>query len=282
MQAPGIRAPIVGREMARRKAGPAEGDQTRDYRMISALERGLRVLRAFGPDNRLIGNAEISQRVGLPKPTVSRITFTLTELGYLVHDADLARYALGPGVLSLGFDVLAGMEIRDIARPIMRRLAEGAEASVFLGVPSGLEVIYVESCRSPVSMAIRLDVGSRLPMARTGIGRAYLAALPEDQRETLMARLAEAHGDDWPSVGAALKAAIATAQERGFATAIGEWIPESNSAGAVIRRRDGSPAYLLNLGGLRSIITQEKLETDLGHRLAAAAREIETAARGIL
>lgn len=274
--------------MARRKAGTIntddgiEGGDIRDYRMISALERGLRVLRAFGPDNRPIGNAEISERVGLPKPTVSRITFTLTELGYLVHDTDLARYALGPGVLSLGFDVLAGMEIRDIARPIMRRLAEGAKASVFLGVPSGLEVIYVESCRSPVSMAIRLDVGSRLPMATTGIGRAYLAALPAVQREELISRLADAHGADWARLGPALRGALATAQERGFATAIGEWIPESNSAGAAILRRDGTPAYLLNLGGLRSIITQEKLETDLGHRLAAAAREIEQAAWGIL
>jgi DNA-binding IclR family transcriptional regulator len=250
--------------------------------MVSALERGLRVLRAFGPDNRPIGNAEISERVGLPKPTVSRITFTLTELGYLRYDADVARYTLGPAVLTLGFDVLAGMEIRDVARPIMRRLAEGADASVFLGVPSGTEVIYVESCRSPVSMTIRLDVGSRLPMATTGIGRAYLAALPEEAREELIARIAPAYGADWPPVEAKLRTAIAEAKTRGFATTIGDWIAEANSAGAVIRRPDGTPAYLLNLGGLRSIITRKRLESDLGHRVAAAAREIEEAARGIL
>ena len=70
------------------------------------------------------------------------MTFTLTELGYLKYDEDIGRYSLGPGVLTLGYDVLAQMEIRDIARPYLQALAEYADASVYLGVPNGTEMIY--------------------------------------------------------------------------------------------------------------------------------------------
>jgi len=265
-----------------RRKNPAPEDGSKDYRINSSLARGLSVLRAFGPDNRPIGNAEIAKRVDLPKATVSRLTFTLTELGYLEHDEETGRYSLGPGVLTLGYDVMAQMEIRDIARPHMQQLANYADASVYLGVPNGTEFVYVEACRTPASMAIRLGVGSRIPLAVTGMGRAYLAALPEAERKKLIVACAAEHGDDWARIEPKLDAAIAEAEQHGFARSDGDWITEANSAGAVIRRPDGRPVYGVNVGGLRSIITTERLKTDLGPRLLAVARQIEHIAHGML
>lgn len=249
---------------------------------MSALARGLSVLRAFGPDNRAIGNAEIAKRVGLSKPTVSRITFTLTELGYLRYDEDVGRYTLGPGVLTLGYDVMAQMEIRDIARPLMQELADYADANIYLGAPDGTEIIYIEACRTPASMAIRLGVGSRIPLPTTGMGRAYLAALTREKREQLIKQLAPDYGDDWPEVEAKMREAITFAEEHGYGLSGGDWVSEANSAGAVIRRRDGYPVYAINVGGLRSIITNERLESDLGPRVLGVARQIEHYARGML
>jgi len=186
--------------VARRKTEQDLADGDKDYRFNTSLARGLSVLKAFGPDNRPIGNAEIAKRVDLPKATVSRLTFTLTELGYLTYDDDIGRYSLGPAVLSLGYDVLAQMEIGDIARPFMQELAEYADGSVFLGMPSGTELVYIQACRSPVSMTIRLGIGSRIPMAKTGMGRSYLAALPEDDRAALLERMAHDFGDEWPEI----------------------------------------------------------------------------------
>ncbi|SEP00009.1 DNA-binding transcriptional regulator, IclR family [Salinihabitans flavidus] len=258
-----------------------DDDTTPDYRRVTALERGLSVLRAFGPGNRPLGNAEISQRVGLPKPTVSRITFTLTELGYLLYLPDVARYRLGPAVLTLGYDVLAQMGIREIARPLMQELANETEASVFLGVPTDTEIIYVESCRSPTSMTIRLDIGSRIPLATTGMGRAYLAALPEDELEALLVRIAPKYGSDWPEVENRMRRALTHAQKAGFALSIGEWIAEANSAGVVIQGSGTRPSYILNIGGLRSIITAEKLRNELAPRLVALARHLEHVGHGL-
>ncbi len=272
----------IGSAVQRKNEKSPPNREEKDYRFMTALARGLSVLHAFGPDNRPLGNAEIAERVGLAKPTVSRITFTLTELGYLNHLEDLRKYQLGPGVLTLGYDVMAQMEIRDIARPYMQELADYADASIYLGVPSGLEIIYIEACRTPASMAIRLGVGSRIPLPTTGMGRAYLAALPDEERELLLPELAQQFGGDWPKIKRAMDKAIKTARECGFAMTVGEWIPEANSAGAVIRRPDGYPVYALNVGGLRSIITDKRLKNDLGPRVLGVARQIEHVARALL
>jgi DNA-binding IclR family transcriptional regulator len=268
--------------LARRKLTLPSGSSEKDYRINTALSRGLSILSTFGPDNRPIGNAEIASRVGLPKATVSRLTFTLTELGYLKYDDDIGRYSLGPAVLTLGYDVMAQMEVRDIARPYMQELADYADASVYLGAPNGTELIYVEACRTPGSMAIRLGVGSRIPMHSTGMGRAYLAALPEVARETLIVELAAEYEGDWAEIEPRMRAEIARAQERGFALSHGDWISEANSAGAVVRRADGQPVYAVNVGGLRSVVTTVRLEADLGPRLLGVARQIEHMGRGML
>lgn len=246
---------------------------------MTALERGLSVLRIFPPGNRPLGNAEIAEAVGLPKATVTRITHTLTALGYLRYDTDRRKYQLGPGVLSLGYNVLAQMEIRDSARPLMRELADYADASVYLAVPDGTDMVYVEACRAPTSMVIRLGVGSRVPMAQTSIGRAYLAALPPEERAALFERIAETYSKaEWPRVKKEALLEIAEAEKRGYAVTIGGWISESNSAGCVIRRVDGYPAYAINVGGLASLVNEKRIHADLAPRLVKLSRQIERAA----
>src|SRR5689334_17253566 len=96
------------------------GEQpARDRQFVAALARGLEILRVFAPNERMLGNQEIAQRTGLPKPTVSRLTHTLTKLGYLTYSARLGKYQLGTPVLSLGYAALANMDVRLVARPFM-------------------------------------------------------------------------------------------------------------------------------------------------------------------
>ena len=100
----------------------------KDRKFVTALARGLDVLRAFEPRDNLLGNQEIARRTGLPKPTVTRLTYTLTKLGYLSYNKELERYQLGMGVLALGYATLANFGIRQIARPYMQDLAEEVNA----------------------------------------------------------------------------------------------------------------------------------------------------------
>src|SRR5258706_783936 len=115
-------------------SGPHSYEHDGDRKFAPTLARGLEVLRCCTPVEPMLGNKEISVRTGLPKPTVSRLTYTLTKLGYLRHNMRMGKYQLGSAVLSIGYPLLASMSIRQIARPFMKELADYANGSVNIGV----------------------------------------------------------------------------------------------------------------------------------------------------
>jgi DNA-binding IclR family transcriptional regulator len=104
---------------------PEEDDTNGDRQFVTALHRGLEVLRAFRPTDSIgLGNREIAERTGLPNSTISRLTYTLLKLGYLVYDETTGRYRVGVPVLSLGYASLGGSWLRDIVQPRMQALAD--------------------------------------------------------------------------------------------------------------------------------------------------------------
>jgi DNA-binding transcriptional ArsR family regulator len=82
-------------------------DESHDRQFVNALARGLEILRCFRPGEIYLTNTELAKRTGLPKPTISRLTHTLTRLGYLEYSEDQGRYQLGSGVLALGYSLLS-------------------------------------------------------------------------------------------------------------------------------------------------------------------------------
>src|SRR5882762_9200489 len=96
--------------------GLAGADEEKtDRQFVTALARGLEVLRAFEPQDGPLGNQELAERTRLPKPTVSRITHTLTRLGYLEYVPRLSKYRIGIGVLALGHACIGGAALRTAA-----------------------------------------------------------------------------------------------------------------------------------------------------------------------
>src|SRR2546429_5157343 len=123
-------------------AGAFSYEHEGDPQFATTLSRGLEVLRCFTPLEPLLGNKEISVRTGLPKPTVSRLTYTLTKLGYLRHNMRLGKYQLGSAVLSIGYPLLASMNVRQEARPLMKELPHSCNGPGSLGVPDPLKQGY--------------------------------------------------------------------------------------------------------------------------------------------
>src|SRR4029078_12081421 len=113
--------------------GPYSYEHEGDRQFATTLARGLEVLRCFTPLEPLLGNKEISVRTGLPKPTVSRLTYTPTKLVYLRHNMRLGKYQLGSAVLSIGYPLLASMNVRQVARPLLKELADYCNGSVSSG-----------------------------------------------------------------------------------------------------------------------------------------------------
>lgn len=253
-------------------------DQTSgDRQFVTALARGLEVLRCFRSAEPMLGNQEIAARTGLPKPTVSRLTHTLTRLGYLVHVERFSKYQLGTAALSLGYTALASMDIRHVARPMMQELAEYSDVAVSLGSHDQTSMIYIESCRGKGSITIRLGVGSRVPVATTAMGRAFLCASSADRRNTILAEVRRRHPEDWPDIEAGMKKALAEYAEKGFSTSVGDWQNDVHAIGVALTHPASGEIFALNCGGAAFLLPRQRLEEDLGPRLVDLARRIESA-----
>ncbi len=247
----------------------------KDRQFVNSLARGFEILRAFAPNDTLLGNQEIAERTGLPKPTVSRLTYTLTRLGYLTYLDRLGKYQLGTSVLALGYAALSSMGIRQIAKPHMQALADFAGASIGLGSRDRLTVIYIEHASSAQAMTLRLDVGSRIPLGTTSMGRALLAALPEVERQWLMEHMARKEGDGWPRIRAGIEKAVEDYRAHGFVTSIGDWQRDVNSVGVPLVPADGGPILAFNCGAPAYQLSPTRLETELGPRLVNLVRNVE-------
>jgi DNA-binding IclR family transcriptional regulator len=241
---------------------------------VTALARGLEVLSAFRAGDGALGNLELARRTELPKPTISRITHTLTQLGYLSYDNRLGTYELGGRTLTLSYAALANLDIRRVARPIMQNLAETHNLHIALAVRDKLMMLNVETCEGHGLVGLRLAPGSRVPIAVTAIGKAYLTAIAEDERNRIMDALRRQYGDDWSLIKRSVETSVREIEERGFCISTGEWRKDINAVGAPIAVPGGGAIYALSFGGPAYLVSQDQLEHEFGPALAAAANTI--------
>jgi DNA-binding IclR family transcriptional regulator len=247
---------------------------------VTALARGLEVLSAFRAGDRALGNLELAKRTELPKPTISRITHTLTQLGYLAYDSRLGTYELGGRTLSLSYAALANLDVRRVARPIMEKLADAHNLHIALGTRDKLMMLNVETCEGHGLVGLRLATGSRIPIAVTAVGKAYLAAVPDSERNGILDAIRKQHGDDWPLIAQSIAASIRDVAERGFCTSAGEWRKDINAVGAPIITPSGGSIYALSVGGPAYLVSQDQLDHEYGPALAAAAKKISASLGG--
>lgn len=243
---------------------------------VSALERGVAVLRCFKEDQRTLTSTELARLTGVPRPTVARLASTLVTLGLLKQEPDGERYMLGPGVVSLARAFLAGLDVRAVARPHMQALAETAGGSVYLALPDGLDMVIIEACRPRTSMlAPRLDVGSRAPIANSALGRAYLWALPPAERNALIESLRLARGSDWASLEPGLNRALEDAESLGYSMSAGEFHREINSV-SVPLVGPGGEMMALNCGAAAFVYSEEHLRGVVAPLLLKMAQALAT------
>jgi len=225
-----------------------------------SLERGIEILRAFRPGLEVLGNGELSERTGLPKSTVSRLTQTLVAMGMLQAESALRAYRLAPAVLSLAHAMRSGSRILGVAAPRMRVLAERERLNVGLAAPDRDEMVYLESIRYARRVAFRTVVsGQRIPMELTSLGRAYLASAAEDERESLMGLFARRRRGQWAALKSEIDLAVRQVRDEGWCAAA--WQPEVVAVAAPVVTRDA--ILVLNL----SLSTTDPLAT-VARRLA--------------
>lgn len=241
---------------------------------VSALARGLVLLRTIADADQPLSNRDLAERSGIPKATVSRLTATLQGAGFLRLSPE-ERYALGPAALHLGNAYLRSFDFRQQARLHLAELAEAAGANVNLGVRDGLDVVLIDTLRPRTALILsRMDVGSRMPIATSALGRAYLSSLPLEQRLALMEELRVASGEQWPQVKARLEAALAEYDRYGFCSSFGEWHPEIHALGFSLHGPRGE-LYGVSVGGPAYLLPRERMLEQVAPKLLQVQRAIE-------
>lgn len=247
-----------------------------DRHFVTALARGLEVLACFRSGDKALGNQEIATRCRLPKSTVSRLTSTLTKLGYLIQVEESGKYRLGTATLSLGSAMLARLDVRQIARPMMQELADATRSMVSLGTRDRLSMIYVENCRSSAALTLSLDVGSRIPVATSAIGRAWLAAIPDRDRQDFMERVQELDEVAWPDIRDGIGRAMDEYSTLGVTCSFGDWQKDVNGIARAFQPGGGLPPMAINCGGPSFNLSKDFLLNEVRPRLIDMVTRLET------
>ena len=242
----------------------AGDEEEQDRQFVVALSRGLRVLSACKAKDPTLGNKELAERTGIPAATISRLTHTLTKMGYLHFDARTETYDLGGSALTLGHTALARISLRRVALPLMQELAQRANANVGLGIRDRSMMLYAETCEGSGLIGLRLFPGSRISMATSAMGRAYISALGNDEREELLKELAPQYGSEWPTIRHGIDQAMREVAQQGFCLSLRDWQKEIHGVAVPLVDPVRGTVYALNLGGPAYLLSEAFMRNECG------------------
>lgn len=216
-----------------------------------SLVRGLDVVEALaGASERGLGPSAIGQLVSLDKATVTRILRTLVEAGYVTQDESTRRYRLTGKILWLAHRVTVHLDLRVVVRPHLVALRDELGETVHLGVIEDLRVVYVDKLEAEHSIQLVSAIGQSMPLHSTALGKAMLAALPEEEREGKYARLELTRRTDRTILDlAAFREEIRRTQRRGYSTDDRENEPFGACVGVAIIGADGRPVGAISISG---------------------------------
>jgi len=253
----------------------ASHDLSTDRNFSENLARGLDVLRAFTAKEPILSNREISERTGLPKPTISRLTYTLTLLGYLTRVEKLQKYRLAVGVLSLSYPLLASMPVRQIARPHLERIARETRCTANLVMRDRLCVVYVDTCRVDGGNIYQPDIGSSRPLLCSAGGRALLLACDPAERTAILNKIKVLDPEQYQRDKRFWDAEEKIYPSRGYTYSQGDWKKEIHAVAAPIRlpQREEAVALSCTMSGFR--LGKDMFTKEIAPRMLEAVRQIE-------
>ncbi|MFW8564823.1 IclR family transcriptional regulator [Orrella sp. 11846] len=268
----------MGRTRAQEAFKPGTEGQfsENDPALALTLARGLMVLKCFDLRNSSLGNKELVEMTGLSKAAVSRMTYTLTQFGFLRYSPSMRRYSLGLSLLTTAYPLLAGLRIRQIARPLMQQMANEIGGVVSMGMQLGRKMVYIESCVSAKSVSpVVAGIGSTIPIFPTAMGRAYLCGLSSIERKELLDTIAPEWDESDNKYLAQVTQALEQYDRWGFCLAKPNLVQETRSVGVAVKGLVDDQHYAFNCGMPIARLKQGQIESDIGPRLFELVRNVE-------
>lgn len=241
-------------------------EKNEDRQFVTALARGLEILRCFGKAGPVLGNQDLAAMTNLPKPTISRLTHTLVQLGYLKNVPGTHQLQLDIGVLALGQRLLNNLAIKNVAHPYMQELADYSKSAVAISARDRLQMLYLHVVQGESNSTMRRPIGSMLPIHSSAMGRACLAAMPLDERNFILEHLQHKHTEEeWSVINEKLTQSFQDYQELGCCFSIGEWHSNVNAVAVPLILQDD--LFVFNCGGPNFQLNEQFLKQDVAPRL---------------
>ncbi|MCP2264856.1 IclR family transcriptional regulator [Promicromonospora thailandica] len=231
---------------------PPPGTQTlaRGIAVVDAVARGRTRLR------------DIAEQTGVGRSTTHRLLQLLRTTGYL-RRLDDGAYALGPALIQLGYQALQENPVTAVAAPVLRALAERVRDTVHLAIEDRGQVLYLEKIPGTRGAVMRSQIGHRMPLTRTGIGKALLLDSPDRWRDQFLAERPAAADDgldrDVLTTDAFVEVMRASAA-RGVAFDLEENEPGILCVAAPVRDASGGIVAAVSVTATRPFMPPERLE----------------------
>ena len=255
--------------------GPSARGSDSETRSASVILNVIEVLRCFTADRPLQGVTEIAARVGLHKSSVSRILATLEQIDIVERDGESRKFRLGLGLIAVAGPLLANLDVRRLALPLLQDLSTATGETIALMVWSGYEAVTVEQVPSERQIKHVAPLGTRYGDATSASVQVFLAAMPAEQvRALLLSGLPSIPADGADGIDGYL-ARLTACAERGYAVNFGETSPEEVGIAAPVRDHRGEVVAAVVLAAPFYRI-DESAVPELGAACARAAAQIST------
>ena len=240
---------------------------------LKTVDRALQVLLQFNEKHPEWSTGELAQTLGLHRSIVYRILATLEHRGFVTQTGHRRRFRLGLKLVQLGNVVLAGIDLRQAAYPIMTRLVRETGESAFLTVVSGDESVCVDKIDSPQQIRVTLTIGGRYPLHAGASNKVLLAYLPPVTIDGLVAKGLDPITPNTITDPTRLKENLAMIRKQGWVHSIGELTPSVAAVAVPLWNSNGSVIAALSIAGLASRFSEDKLPMLIG-KTCQAAEEI--------
>jgi len=256
------------------RGSEADGAAPRNSDFVQSLDRGLAVIRAFGPDRDKLSLSEVARATGLTRAATRRFLLTLVKLGYVRNDG--REFSLRPRVLELGYAYLSGLAMPEIAAPHLEELVARVRESSSISVLDGHHIVYVARVPTKRIMTVAISVGTRFPAYATSMGRVLLAGLSE---EDLARYLAEAEFEQFTARTVTdpdrIGEIVREVARLGYAIVDQELEEGLRAIAAPIRGAGDAVTAAINVSAHASRVSMSAMRTDLLPALLETARRIE-------
>jgi len=152
---------------------------------VKSAERVLRIFELLAQHRDGLTIKEISEILSFPQSSTSNLIHTLLGEGYLSQDVH-RRYKLGPKLIQIGTIAMESLDVSSQGMPYLKKLMEDVQETVFMAVLSDGQLVYVAKIDSNRSIRTTAQPGNRKPLYCTGLGKAFLAFLPENERKNIL------------------------------------------------------------------------------------------------